>query len=103
LCDDEGFTYLWKPRKLPTLTKNGLKVLCRQFFNVPVIFPTVAEPGGSASRSNNRYNALEDDDEDEEMPNLGDSSSDEEGWTSIEGKKKKKPVSSEKVNKRSRP
>ena len=67
-------------------------------------FPTVAEPGSSAVRSNSRYNALEDDYTDEEMPDLGESSSDEEGWTTASGKKKKKkPNSSEKVNRRSRP
>ena len=103
LCDDEGFTYLWEPGTCPTLTKQGLTVMCKQFYNVPVIFPTIAEPGGPAVRSNNRYNVLEDDETDEDMPDIGESSSDEEEWQRASGRKKNKPVSSEKVKRRSRP
>ena len=96
LCDNEGFTYPWKPGCCPTLSKQGLKVECKQFYNVPVIFPTIAEPGGSAVD-------LEDEETDEEMPDLGDFSSDEEGWKKASGKNRNKPNSSKKVKGKSRP
>ena len=96
LCDDEVFTYNWKPGCFPKLSKNGLVVECKQFYNVPVIFPTIAEPGGSAVD-------LEDEETDEEMPDLGDSSSDEEGWKRASGTKKNKPNSSKKEKGKSRP
>ena len=103
LCDEDGFTYLWEPGCSPTLSKQGLKVECRQFYNVPVIFPTIAEPGGSAVGSGNRYSVLEDDETDEDMPDICESSSDEEGWERASGRIRNKPNSFKKVKGKSRP
>ena len=85
-----------EPKCPPTLSKNGLKIDCRQYYNVPVIFPSVAGPGGSAAD-------LEDEETDEEMPDLGIDSSDEDGWQTASGNKRNKPKSSQKVKARSRP
>ena len=78
-------------------------MICKQFYNVPVIFPTIAEPGGPAVDSNNRYSVLEDNETDEDMPDICESSSDVEGWKRASGRKRNKPDSSEQVKKRSRP
>ena len=80
LCDEEGYTYVWKPKKRPTLTKDGVSVKCKPLHNFPFITSS--------------YNLEDEDDEpyrgDDDMPDLIDSSSDEEGeWTEV--KKKKKP------------
>ena len=83
LRDEEGFTYNWKPNQPPTLQIGNLIVTCYPTHNVPVIM---------ASSSQNYKHFHEegvDDLTDEEMPDIVDSSSEEE-WQTASRKKKNK-------------
>ena len=82
LCDEEGFTYNWKPNQPPTLKIGNLTVTCYPTHNVPVIM-------ASSSRNYNHLHEEEvNDPTDDEMPEIVDSSSEE--WQAAQPKKKKK-------------
>ena len=51
LVDTHGFTYNWKPRQAPTLTKGKLRVSCEPQWNVPFIFPASVSNGISLEKS----------------------------------------------------
>ena len=94
LCDENGYSYTWRPQETPFLSKGNDRIMCYPNHNVPFIYSGIKSqrslaPAGSDSVPESK------DDTNPEMPELG-YSSDEDDHPSPAGgdpkpKKARKP------------
>jgi hypothetical protein len=77
LCDKEGYSYSWRPKEPPFLSKGKTKVVCYPNHNVPFLFPGLSpsEPLPPAGRDPSQSSGEENTSSD--VSGLVDSSSDE--------------------------